>query len=106
LKNKQKAAELYPSEAINLGLKFRRKFGVLSNLLQRKPRCVCIINEYIQYYALKFICAEQIRAFRYKLVYMKGSPGATVKLLPCDHEVMGSSPENNLLQKCRERLHT
>jgi hypothetical protein len=37
---------------------------------------------------------------------MKGSPGATVKLMPCDHEVMGSSPGSNLLQKCRERLHT
>jgi hypothetical protein len=30
---------------------------------------------------------------------MKGSPGAAVKLLPCDHEVMGSSPGNSLLQK-------
>ena len=29
-----------------------------------------------------------------------------VKLLPCDHEVMGSSPGNSLLQKCRERLRT
>jgi hypothetical protein len=27
-----------------------------------------------------------------------------IKLLPCDHEVMGSSPENSLLQTCRERL--
>jgi hypothetical protein len=35
---------------------------------------------------------------------MKGSPGAVVKLLPFDHEVMGSSLGNNLLQKCRERL--
>jgi hypothetical protein len=25
-----------------------------------------------------------------------------VKLLPCDHEVMGSSPGNNLLYKCRK----
>ncbi|XBH87655.1 hypothetical protein VPH35_075074 [Triticum aestivum] len=32
--------------------------------------------------------------------------GAVVKLLPCDHEVMGSSPGNSLLQKCRERLRT
>ena len=37
---------------------------------------------------------------------MKGSLGAVVKLLPCDHEVMGSSPGNSLLQKCRERLRT
>ena len=36
----------------------------------------------------------------------KGSLGAVVKLLPCDHEVMGSSPRNSLLQKCRERLRT
>ena len=36
----------------------------------------------------------------------KGSLGAVVKLLPCDHEVMGSSPGNSLLQKCRERLRT
>uniref|UniRef100_R7W3A6 MPN domain-containing protein n=1 Tax=Aegilops tauschii TaxID=37682 RepID=R7W3A6_AEGTA len=27
-----------------------------------------------------------------------------VKLLPCDHEVTGSSPGNSLLQECRERL--
>ena len=37
---------------------------------------------------------------------LKGSLGAAVKLLPCDHEVMGSSPGNSLLQKCRERLRT
>jgi hypothetical protein len=36
----------------------------------------------------------------------KGSPGAAVKLLPCDHEVTGSSPGNNLLQKYMERLRT
>jgi hypothetical protein len=36
----------------------------------------------------------------------KGSPGAVIKLLPCDHEIMGSSPGNSLLQKCRERLRT
>jgi hypothetical protein len=27
-----------------------------------------------------------------------------VKLLPCDHELMDSSPGNSLLQKCREML--
>jgi hypothetical protein len=37
-------------------------------------------------------------------VLLKGSRSATVKLLPCDHEIMSSSPENSLLQKCRERL--
>ena len=36
----------------------------------------------------------------------KGSLGAVVKLLPCDHEVTGSSPGNSLLQKCMERLRT
>jgi hypothetical protein len=36
----------------------------------------------------------------------KGSPGTAVKLLPCDHEVMGSSSRNNLLHKGRKRLHT
>jgi hypothetical protein len=30
---------------------------------------------------------------------IKGSPDTAVKLLPCDHEVIGSSPRNNLLQK-------
>jgi hypothetical protein len=38
-------------------------------------------------------------------VQYKGSPGAAVKLLLCDHEVMDSLGKN-LLQKCRERLHT
>jgi hypothetical protein len=37
---------------------------------------------------------------------LKGSPGAAVKLLLCDHKVMGSSPGNSLLQKYRERLRT
>src|SRR3954466_7331927 len=37
---------------------------------------------------------------------LKGSLGAVVKLLPCDHEVTGSSLGNSLLQKCRERLRT
>ena len=31
---------------------------------------------------------------------------AEAKLLPCDHEVMGSSPGNSLLQKYREKLRT
>jgi hypothetical protein len=35
---------------------------------------------------------------------MKEIPSTAVKLLPCDHEVMGSSPENSLLQKYREIL--
>jgi hypothetical protein len=41
------------------------------------------------------------------IVLLEGEPWHSCKkLLPCDHEVMGSSPENSLLQKCRERLHT
>jgi hypothetical protein len=30
---------------------------------------------------------------------LKGSPGAAVKLLRCDHEVMGSNPGNSILQR-------
>jgi hypothetical protein len=30
-------------------------------------------------------------------VHAKGNPVTMVKLLPCDHEVMGSSPGNSLL---------
>jgi hypothetical protein len=37
---------------------------------------------------------------------VKGSPGAVVKLLTYDHEVMSSSPGNNLLKKCKEKLRT
>jgi hypothetical protein len=33
------------------------------------------------------------------------SPGTAVKLLPCDHAVMCSSPGNSLLQICREMIH-
>jgi hypothetical protein len=35
---------------------------------------------------------------------MKGSPGAAVKLLLCDHEVVGSCLENGLLQKYRKNV--
>jgi hypothetical protein len=45
-------------------------------------------------------------SFCIQLQEMKGSPGTVVKLLPYDHEVMGSSIENNLEQKCREILCT
>jgi hypothetical protein len=37
---------------------------------------------------------------------LEAEPGAAVKLLPCDQEVMGSNPEISLLQKCKERLRT
>jgi hypothetical protein len=38
--------------------------------------------------------------FKYLLIIIiskKGGPGAAVKLLPCDHEVMGSSPGGSTL---------
>jgi hypothetical protein len=38
------------------------------------------------------------------LYIQKVTSGTAVKLFLCDHEVMGSSPKNNLLQKCREEL--
>jgi hypothetical protein len=40
------------------------------------------------------------------LMNKEGEPGAVVKLLSYDHEVVGSSPGNSLLQKCREMLRT
>jgi hypothetical protein len=36
------------------------------------------------------------------IIHHEGKPDAAVKLLPCDHEVIDSSPGNSLLQKCRE----
>jgi hypothetical protein len=47
----------------------------------------------------------QILFFRHVHV-KKGNPGATVKLLPCDQEVVVSSPRNSFLQQCRGRLFT
>jgi hypothetical protein len=39
-----------------------------------------------------------LRFFNYMATnIMKGCFGTAVKLLPCDHEVMGSSPGNRLL---------
>jgi hypothetical protein len=43
--------------------------------------------------------------FLVQLLLLEGDPDAAVKLLPCDHEVMGFSPRNSLLKKCRERLY-
>jgi hypothetical protein len=40
----------------------------------------------------------------FRSILLKGRPGAVVKFLPCDHEVMSSNPGNSLLQKCKERL--
>jgi hypothetical protein len=48
---------------------------------------------------LSFLCI-------YENERLKGSSDSAVKLLPCDHEVMGSSLGNSLLQKFRRRLHT
>jgi hypothetical protein len=49
----------------------------------------------------------KFRIDHHRVFYIKkGGPGAAVKLLHCNHEVMGSSPGNGLLQKCRERLCT
>jgi hypothetical protein len=40
------------------------------------------------------------------VIESKGKAVYVGMLLPCDHEVMGSSPGNRLLQKYRERLRT
>jgi hypothetical protein len=65
------------------------KTGVFDNMLQT-------INSAIEVSSTFFLT----------LMFPKRSPGAAVTLLPCDHEVMGSSTRNSLLQKCRKRLRT
>jgi hypothetical protein len=51
------------------------------------------------------MCCLNMHFFIQQIVVV-ASPSVAVKLLPCEHEVMGSSPENSLLQKCREMLCT
>jgi hypothetical protein len=58
------------------------------------------------------LCKEELRARGY-LFFMLAherrgalAAGAAVKVLPCDDEVMGSTPGNCLLQKCRKKLRT
>jgi hypothetical protein len=46
---------------------------------------VHIFVQYISVYAIFFLTGRRCTL----LPYRKGSPGAAVKLLPCDHEVMG-----------------
>jgi hypothetical protein len=63
---------------------------------------------YIRITTLIFLTGELIK---YLIPYVnftlsKENPSTKVKLLPCDHEVMGSSLENSLLQKCKARLRT
>jgi hypothetical protein len=56
------------------------------------------------YFLLRFVLVS----IEYFKILLKLSKWSWVKLLPCDHEVMGStvSAGNSLLQKCRERLCT
>jgi hypothetical protein len=42
-------------------------------------------------------------SYMHRAALLKRSPGTAVKLLPCDHKVMGSSLGNSLLLKCKER---
>jgi hypothetical protein len=44
-------------------------------------------------------------SYVHRTALLKGKPGTVVKLLPCDHEVKGSSPGNNLFQKCGSYMH-
>jgi hypothetical protein len=58
-----------------------------------------------QYVATNFVL--QMEIMKHNIISCsRGSPNAAVNLFPCDHEVMGSSPRNSILQKCRERLRT
>ena len=52
----------------------------------------CVLNFFFLNHYLFVICCS-----------VKGSLGATVKMLLCDREVTGSSPGSSLLQKCKVR---
>jgi hypothetical protein len=72
-----------------------------TNLLQWlyfQLQCLTILsNCFFDLVDQPFPDPTQVGATCTGLPYMKGRPGAAVKLLPCDHEVMGSSPGNSLL---------
>jgi hypothetical protein len=63
-------------------------------------------NSLFTYIRPKVVGSYASGSYVHQAALLKGSPGAAVKLLPCDHEVMGSSPENSLLHKCRGMLCT
>jgi pseudo-response regulator 7 len=52
----------------------------------------------------KFRLKRKDRNFSNQVTYFWSYAFVAIKLLPCDHEVMGSSPGNSLLQKCRKML--
>jgi pseudo-response regulator 7 len=54
----------------------------------------------------KFRLKRKDRNFSKQVTYFRSYAFVVVKLLPCEHEVMGSSLGNNLLQKCRKMFRT
>jgi hypothetical protein len=43
-------------------------------------------------------------SYVHRAALLKGSPSAAVKLLHCNHEIMGSSPRNNLFTYIRPKV--
>ena len=66
----------------------------------------CSIFYAMQTIFLLFLVGSFDNLLFLSLIFLNNLLGAAVKLLPCDHEVTGSSPGNSLLQRCRERLRT
>jgi hypothetical protein len=77
----------------NIEMVMSCSFGkILASRAIRAAHCLTSIQVFFSFICIH-VCKQK-----------KGNPGAVVKLLPFDHEVMCSSPENNLLQKCREMM--
>jgi hypothetical protein len=85
--------------------------------LQELGSCIELWEHVARMHKISYTCKVSLEALIYPhcylllflLLVLKGSLGAVVKHLPCvimRSWLMGSSPGNNLLQKCRERLRT
>jgi hypothetical protein len=78
----------------------------LKKWLHHQERSISSLQRYISCYIFEIEREALPRTLRKRELRAPICPGAALKLLPCDHEVMGSSLGNILLQKCRKRLCT
>jgi hypothetical protein len=89
---------------------------------QNKQKTIykCLMHEGIKRYSLRSFLSAILDSYTFlKLTAILSSQHISISLsrflctnlfhflipMPCDHAVMGSSPRNNLLKKCRERLY-